>query len=51
MKTKTLRQANLVCITAVFFTIASVSFAAQTSADKTTTKEVKEKERKNHHHQ
>jgi predicted nucleic acid-binding Zn-ribbon protein len=43
MKTKTLRRANLVFITAVFFAIASVSFAAQTSADKTTTKKVKEK--------
>ena len=30
-------------ITAVFFAMASVSFVAQTSADKTTTKEVKEK--------
>jgi plasmid replication initiation protein len=30
-------------ITALFVAIASVSFAAQTSADKTTTKEVKEK--------
>jgi len=43
MKTKTLKKANLVFITAVFFAIASVSFAAQTSADKTTTKEIKRK--------
>jgi hypothetical protein len=43
MKTKTPSKANLVFITAVFFAIASVSFAAQTPADKTTTKEVKEK--------
>ncbi len=43
MKTKTLTKVNLLFIMAVFFTIASVSFAAQTSADKTTTKEVKEK--------
>jgi flagellin-specific chaperone FliS len=43
MKTKKLRKANLVFITAVFFAMASVSFAAQTSEDKTTTKDVKEK--------
>jgi len=42
MKTKKLRKANLVFITAVFFTMASVSFAAQTTADQTTT-DVKEK--------
>ena len=43
MKSKTLKKINLVFITAFFVAIASVSFAAQTSADKTTTKEVKEK--------
>jgi hypothetical protein len=43
MKTKKLRKANLVFITAVFFAMTSVSFAAQTSEDKTTTKDVKEK--------
>ena len=43
MQTKKLRKANLVFITAVFFAMASISFAAQTSADQTTTQEVKEK--------
>jgi RNA processing factor Prp31 len=43
MKTQELRKAGLFFITAVFFAVGSVSFAAQTSADKTTTKEVKEK--------
>ena len=43
MKTKKLRKTNLVFITAVFFAMASVSFAAQTAADQTTTTEVKEK--------
>ena len=43
MKTRKLRKANLVFITAVFFAMASVSFAAQTSADKTTTNDVKTK--------
>jgi len=43
MKTKKLRKANLVFITAVFFAMASISFAAQTSTDQTTTQEVKQK--------
>jgi hypothetical protein len=43
MKTNTLAKAYLVFVTAVFFAMASVSFAAQTSADQTETKEVKEK--------
>ena len=43
MKTNTLRKANLVFITAVFFAMATISFAAQTSTDQTTTKEVKQK--------
>jgi hypothetical protein len=43
MKTQKLRKAGLFFITAVFLAVGSVSFAAQTSAEKTTTKEVKEK--------
>jgi len=43
MKTKKPRMAILVFITAVFFAMAPVSFAAQTSVDQTTSKEVKEK--------
>ena len=43
MQTKKLRKANLVFITAVFFAMASISFAAQTSTDQTTTQEVKQK--------
>ena len=43
MQTTKPRKANLVFITAVFFAMASISFAAQTSTDKSTTKEVKEK--------
>jgi len=43
MKTQELRKATLLFITAAFFAIGSVSFAAQTPADKTTTKEVKQK--------
>ena len=43
MQTKKLRKANLVFITAVFLAMASISFAAQTSTDQTTTKEVKQK--------
>ena len=43
MKPKKPRKAIPVFITAVFFAMASVSFAAQTSADQTTSKEVKEK--------
>jgi hypothetical protein len=43
MKTQELRKAGLFFITAVFFAVGSVSLAAQTSADKTTKKEVKEK--------
>ena len=43
MKTKTLRKANLVFITAVFLAIGSVSFAAQMSADNTTAQDVQEK--------
>ena len=43
MKTKTIKKARLVFIAAIFFAIASVSFAAQQSADKPTTKDVKRK--------
>jgi acyl-CoA reductase-like NAD-dependent aldehyde dehydrogenase len=43
MKTNTLAKAYLVFVTAVFFAMASVSFAAQASADRTETKAVKEK--------
>jgi len=43
MKTSTLAMAYLVFVTAGFFAMASVSFAAQTSADQTETKEVKAK--------
>jgi flagellin-specific chaperone FliS len=43
MKTNPLSKAILVISTAVFFAIASVSIAAQTSTDQMTTKEVKEK--------
>ena len=43
MKTQELRKAGLFFITAIFFAVGSVSFAAQTPAEKTTTKEVKEK--------
>jgi peptidoglycan hydrolase CwlO-like protein len=43
MKTKKLGKAYLVFVTAVFFAMASILFAAQTSADQTTTQDVKEK--------
>jgi len=43
MKAKKLRKAVLVFITAVFFAIGAVSFASQTSMQKTTAKDVKEK--------
>jgi len=43
MKTQELKKAGLFFITAVFLAVGSVSFAAQTSAEKTTTKEVKDK--------
>ena len=43
MKTNTLAKAYLVFVTAAFFAMASVSFAAQASADRTETKAVKEK--------
>lgn len=43
MKTQKLRKASLVFITAVFFAMGSVSFAAQTSTHETATKDVKEK--------
>jgi vancomycin resistance protein YoaR len=43
MKTNTLAKAYLVFVTAVFLAMASVSFAAQASADRTETKAVKEK--------
>jgi chromosome segregation ATPase len=43
MKTQKLGKTTLFFITAIFLTVGSVSFAAQTPADKTTTKEVKEK--------
>jgi peptidoglycan hydrolase CwlO-like protein len=43
MKTQKLGNASLVFITAVFFAMGSVSFAAQTSTNVTGTKDVKEK--------
>ena len=43
MKTKKIGKVYLVFFTAVFFAKASVSFAAQTSTDPTTTQEVKQK--------
>jgi peptidoglycan hydrolase CwlO-like protein len=43
MKTQKLRKASLVFITAVFFAMGSVSFAAQTSTHETRTKDVKGK--------
>jgi BMFP domain-containing protein YqiC len=43
MKTQKLGKAGLFFITAAFFAVGSVSLAAQTPAEKTTTKEVKEK--------
>lgn len=43
MKTQGLGKASLVFITAVFFAMGSVSFAAQTSTNETGTKDVKEK--------
>ena len=43
MKAKSLKKANQVFITVLFFAIAAVSFAAQPAVDKTTSKEVKEK--------
>ena len=43
MKTRELRMASLVFITAVFFAMGSVSFAAQTSTHETGTRDVKEK--------
>ena len=43
MKAKKLREAVLVFITAVLFSIGAVSFASQMSAQKTTGKDVKEK--------
>jgi peptidoglycan hydrolase CwlO-like protein len=43
MKIQKLRKVSLVFITAVFFAMGSVSFAAQTSTRETGTKDVKEK--------
>ena len=43
MKTQELRKTSLMFITVIFFAIGSVSFAAQTSTNETSTKDVKEK--------
>jgi basic membrane lipoprotein Med (substrate-binding protein (PBP1-ABC) superfamily) len=43
MKTQKLRKTSLMFIMVVFFAIESVSFAAQTSTNETSTKDVKEK--------
>lgn len=43
MKTQESRKASLVFITAVFFAMGSLSFAAQTSTNETGAKDVKEK--------
>ena len=43
MKTQRLKKAALFFITAIFLAVGWVSFAAQTSGEKTTTKDVKEK--------
>lgn len=43
MKTQKLGKASLAFVTAVFFAMGSVSFAAQTSTHETGTKDVKEK--------